>query len=185
MGRKLPRSCPKCKGEVMWYKVRPTGAHRSIFKCFECGSSTKPLSGRRKASMRTPAQKGYRRKVKEANELWRHLIYKKAKDGECAECGTRKGLQAMHLFPKGKYPHIRFDLDNGAPGCPGCHIRMTNDHELHRNFCIRFMGADRYEALRLKSISTEKMDIDAVIVYLKRLTNEGNPAHEGGLQEGG
>jgi 5-methylcytosine-specific restriction endonuclease McrA len=174
MGRKLPRNCPKCREEVMWEKVRPEGAHRSIFRCLQCGAATKPLSGRRKASMRTPAQKSYRRKVKEANELWRHLIYKKARDLECAVCGTRRGLQAMHLFPKGKYPHLRFDLANGAPGCPGCHIRLTNDHEAHRNFCILFLGADEYEALRLRSISKEKMNIDAIMVELRRLTDEGD-----------
>lgn len=176
MGRKLPRNCPKCREEVMWEKVRPKGAHRSIFRCLQCGGSTKPLSGRRKATMRTPAQKGYRRKVKEANELWRHLIYRKTDGLECLVCGTRKGLQAMHIFPKGRYPHLRFDLENGLPGCAGCHMRMTNNHELHRDHCIRLMGAEKYEALRLRSISTEKMDIDAVIEELKRLTDEGNPA---------
>jgi 5-methylcytosine-specific restriction endonuclease McrA len=122
----------------------------------------------------------YRQKVKDANELWRHLIYRKAPDGQCAVCGTTKGLQAMHLFPKGRYPHIRFEIDNGAPGCPGCHRRLTNDHEGHRDFCIRFMGKDRYERLRLRSISRAKMDIDLVLMYLRQLTDEqSNGGDEG------
>jgi len=129
------------------------------------------IKGLRKKSYMAPALYGYRQKVKVANDLWRHLIYKKAKDGKCAVCGMARGLQAMHLFPKGKYPHMRFELDNGAPGCPGCHNRLTNDHEAHRNFCIRYLGRDGYERLRLMSLSRAKVDVDLVILYLKQLTN--------------
>jgi hypothetical protein len=119
-----------------------------------------------------PGLYGYRQKVKVANDLWRHLIYAKANDGRCAVCGTQKGLQAMHLFPKGRYPHLRFELDNGAPGCPGCHRRLTNDHEAHRDFCIRYLGAEKYEALRLMSISRGKVDVALVILRLQKLTDE-------------
>lgn len=119
----------------------------------------------------------YRQKVKIANDLWRHLIYKKAKDGACANCGQANGLQAMHLFPKKRYPHMRFELDNGAPGCAGCHRKMTNDHEYHRQFCIRYLGEDVYERLRLQSLSKGKIDVDLVILYLQRKTNESTPVH--------
>ena len=158
----------------MWTKVKPPGAHRARFECVECGASTKPLKGRRKGAFRTPAQTQRKKMMEEANELWRHLIYKKADPpGACSVCGTTRGLQAMHLFPKGRYPHIRFDLDNGAPGCPGCHRRLTNDHEKHRDFCIRFLGAETYEQLRLRSICRTKMDLSAVLLFLRRMTEEG------------
>jgi hypothetical protein len=166
------RFCPNCNGERQWMRVRPPGAHRSRFACFDCGGNTRRIKGRRKKDTMPKGLYNYRMKVKVANDLWRHLIYKKAKDGACANCGTKKGLQAMHLFPKGGlYAHMRFELDNGAPGCAGCHRRMTNDHELHRQFCIRYLGEERYERLRLMSISRSKIDIDLIILYLQRLTN--------------
>ena len=76
----------------------------------------------------------------------------------------------MHIFPKGRYRHLKYDLENGAPGCPGCHRRLTNDHERHRNFCIQFLGAEKYEKLRLRSLSKERVDIDKVLEELERRT---------------
>ena len=175
-----PRHCPKCNGQRQWRRVKPPGANRNRFECIECGSPTRPIKGLRKKLYMPAGLYGYRQKVKVANELWRHLIYAKAPDGRCAVCGTTKGLQAMHLFPKGKYPHLRFLLDNGAPGCPGCHRRLTNDHESHRDFCIRYIGADRYEALRIASIGRGKCDVDLTILYLRQLTDEQH--HPGGRQ---
>jgi 5-methylcytosine-specific restriction endonuclease McrA len=175
---KKPRFCRTCNDRVEWTRYKPIGAHRTVFRCGGCGHPTRPIKGLRKKTYMPAGLYGYREKVKEANELWRHLIYTKTVDGRCAVCGTSKGLQAMHLFPKGRYPHVRFDLDNGAPGCPGCHRRLTNDHEAHRNFCIRYLGSERYEALRMRSISRAKMDIDLVLLYLKRMTDEGIPRHQ-------
>jgi len=182
---KMPRYCPRCKKDVLWIKDRPEGGRRSRFLCIHCDGITKPLSGRKKKKYRTPTQNERRQKMTRANDLWRHLIYKKARPtGACAVCGTTRGLQAMHLFPKGKYPHIRFDLDNGAPGCPGCHIRLTNDHEAHRDFCIRFLGAEKYEQLRLRSLCKTKMDIDLVLMHLQRETDAGKADGEKRLPEG-
>lgn len=172
---KRPRQCRACASRVDWVRYKPAGAKRSIFKCAQCGGPTSRIKGLRKKSYMPKGLYGYRQKVKEANELWRHLIYSKAVDGKCAVCGSAKGLQAMHIFPKGRYPHLRFEETNGAPGCSGCHRRLTNDHELHRDFCIRYLGPEEYERLRLLSISRAKMDIDLVMIYLKRKTDEGNP----------
>ncbi len=175
---KRPRQCRACAERVDWVKHKPAGANRSIFKCVKCGGPTSKIKGLRKALYMPKGLYGYRQKVKVANDLWRHLIYAKSPEGKCAVCGTTKGLQAMHLFPKGKYPHLRFLLDNGAPGCPGCHNRLTNDHEAHRDFCIRYLGADRYEKLRIASISRGKCDVDLTILYLRGLT-DGQQQHAG------
>jgi hypothetical protein len=170
---RAPRFCRQCNNRVDWIKDKPTGAHRAVFRCRECGGPTRRIKGLRKSTYMPKGLYGYRQKVKVANDLWRHLIYRKAVDGRCAVCSGAKGLQAMHLYPKGRYPHLRFDLKNGAPGCPGCHRRLTNDHEAHRDFCIRYLGADEYELLRLRSISRAKLDIDLTIMCLKRETDEG------------
>jgi 5-methylcytosine-specific restriction endonuclease McrA len=178
MSVQATRRCRNCKADVNWIKVRPVGAHRARFSCVVCGGATARIHGRRKKDTMPKGLYGYRQKVKVANDLWRHLIYKRAINGACARCGTQKGLQAMHIFPKGRYPHLRFELDNGAPGCAGCHRRLTNDHELHRNFCLQYLGAEAYERLRLRSISRAKLDIDLTILYLQRKTNESTPVQD-------
>lgn len=182
---KALRFCRKCDANVMWNRVVRPGQKRSIRACADCGAMTYLIKGRRKKDTMPKGLYGYRQKVKVANDLWRHLIYRMAKDGACANCGTQKGLQAMHLFPKGRYPHLRFDLENGAPGCAGCHRRMTNDHELHRSFCIRWLGADRYEALRLRSLSRSKTDVDLAILYLQQVTASGDTPKHGRQEDGG
>lgn len=180
MGIKATRFCRKCEESVQWHKgFTRVGAKRQSRLCDNCNWPTTPIKGRRKKDTMPGGLYGYRMKVKQANDLWRHLIYRKALDGKCAVCGTTKGLQAMHLFPKGRYPHMRFELSNGAPGCPGCHRRLTNDHEQHRDFCIRYVGGDEYERLRLMSISRVKMDIDMVLIYLRQVTDEGSATQPG------
>jgi hypothetical protein len=165
------RQCQNCDKPVDWQKVRPIGANRARFACVNCGAATRRIKGRRKKDTMPAGLYGYRQKVKVADDLWRHLIYKKAKDGECARCHKVRGLQAMHVFPRGHYKHIQFELDNGIPGCAGCHRYLTNDHEEHRDFCIGFLGEQRYEALRMRSLSRGKADIDLVILYLRAETD--------------
>jgi 5-methylcytosine-specific restriction endonuclease McrA len=174
--QKAPRFCRKCEEAVQWHRAKIRSfAKRMSMICDVCGTVTTPIKGRRKKDTMPAGLYGYSMKVKQANDLWRHLIYRKAPDGKCAVCGTTKGLQAMHLFPKGRYPHLRFELDNGAPGCPGCHNRLTNDHERHRDFCIRYLGAERYEALRLRSICRAKNNIDLTLIYLRQKTDASDP----------
>lgn len=172
---KTDRFCPRCNAPRMWRKVRPDGARASRFECVECGAGTKRIKHRAKKTTMPAGLYNYRGQVKEANDLWRRFIYMKAKRyargphgamGECAVCDHFGYLQAMHLFPKGKYPHMRFDRDNGAPGCAACHMRLTNDHEQHRAFCIRYLGAELYERLRLRSRSRAKTDVTLAIIDL-------------------
>lgn len=177
---KAYRHCRKCDDAVMWHKGRPKPTSRFQYKlCDTCNSVTHRIKGARKRDTMPKGLYSFRVKEKQANDLWRHLVYSKSLDGKCAVCGQKKGLQAMHLFPKGRYRHMRFELSNGAPGCSGCHRRLTNDHEQHRDFCIRYIGAAEYERLRLMSISRGKMDIDAVLLFLRQKTDEGLPTQPG------
>ena len=56
----------------------------------------------------------------------------KLRDRKCQHCGEdgtlkpgkkrRAALQAAHIYPKGKYPHLRWDLENVILLCSLCHI---------------------------------------------------------------
>jgi len=47
----------------------------------------------------------------------------------CVYCNTSKKLSAHHIFPKSKYPELKFNLSNGILLCKKCHdeIHKLND----------------------------------------------------------
>lgn len=102
-----------------------------------------------------------------ADELWRRIIWSKAPDGRCARCRLPKGLQAMHIFSRRfKAGGLRWDLDNGIPGCPGCHHYLGHDYEAHRRLAIRYVGAPTYARLELMKDGRGKADMLVVLMYL-------------------
>ena len=44
-----------------------------------------------------------------------------ARDGGCVVCGSKENLQVSHIYPKSKYPLMRFDLNNVEIRCAGHH----------------------------------------------------------------
>lgn len=45
------------------------------------------------------------------------------RDGyKCLMCGKTTYLQMSHIYPKGKYPWMRFELDNVLCQCRFCHL---------------------------------------------------------------
>lgn len=107
-------------------------------------------------------------KVRKANELWRHLIYAKEPSGICPRCLKRPWHDAAHIFGKGAHPRARFELMNGAPLCRPCHRRVDSDHEAKLEFALRYLGRERYEALRLMVIARGTCDMDLTILFLRQ-----------------
>jgi 5-methylcytosine-specific restriction endonuclease McrA len=51
------------------------------------------------------------------------------RDGKrCLRCGATEDLHASHIFPKGKYPKLRFNTDNLKILCFDCHIGWWHQH---------------------------------------------------------
>jgi hypothetical protein len=106
----------------------------------------------------------------EAESVWRMIVYAKAADGLCVVCRKRPYHDAMHGFPKGPYPWMRYDPDNGLPGCRPCHRRIDSDFHTKREVWIRCIGQARFERLELVARARHgKMDLRAQIFYLKSL----------------
>lgn len=108
----------------------------------------------------------HREKVIIANDLWRHLIYKKEPTGICPRCFKRKWVEAAHVFNKGAHPGMRFELDNGIPLCRTCHRRIDTDHKAKELFSKFYLGEERYARLDLMSQGRGKTDVSMVILYL-------------------
>lgn len=115
----------------------------------------------------------YRKAAKDGHELWRKLVYAKEPSGICPLCLKRRHHDAMHIFPKGPYPSVRLDLDNGVPGCRTCHSRFDSDHEFKRAFAERYLGAAKYEQLRLRAQTRGKVDWGLAVLYLRTLSEKG------------
>ena len=116
---------------------------------------------------------GYRKAAKVGHELWRKLVYAKEPSGVCPLCLKRRHTDAMHIFPKGPYPNVRLDLENGVPGCRPCHVRFDSDHEFKRAFAERYLGAARYELLRLRAQTRGKTDMGLAVLALRLLGVQG------------
>lgn len=140
---------------------------------------TKPLARSRLQPSRSalkrfisPLFDSHRKKVKDANELWRHLIYAKAPDGWCVRCHKRPWVAAAHCFTKGAHPGMRFILDNGLPLCKTCHDRIDSDHIAKEELFRRVLGDERYDMLVLQSQTKQKLDMTLVILYLESETDK-------------
>ena len=75
-----------------------------------------------KKTKRTAQQKRAMEKrkcIRECDAIVRALAL--ARDGGCVVCGSKDNLQVSHIYPKGKYPLMRFDLDNVEIRCAGHH----------------------------------------------------------------
>jgi len=127
----------------------------------------KPIQ--RRARVRKIGAGSHAQQVRKANALWVALIRAKEPSGICPRCHKSKWTDAAHLFTKGGYPGVRFDLDNGVPLCRmRCHRRIDSDHEAKREFALRYLGKERYEALRLRAIGRGKCDMLLTLMYLQQ-----------------
>ena len=116
------------------------------------------------------------------DELYREVIRKRAiKDvGSCERCLSPrhdivkdnneifpawKQLQTAHFIPRGNY-HVRWDEDNAAGLCGGCHRAIDNDFTKKDEFVKARLG-DRFELLQGRQHETGKVNRNAIYLYLK------------------
>jgi 5-methylcytosine-specific restriction endonuclease McrA len=70
---------------------------------------------------------------------------------ECSVCGE-KATQVHHFFPKGRFGHLRYDIDNGVPICQSCHFKHHHigDPRINQEI-IDVRGMKWYRELEKKS----------------------------------
>ena len=61
------------------------------------------------------------------SQAWRRKIWNRDK-GRCRVCNATTEMEAHHIKPFGKYPEIRWDINNGILLCHECHSK-TFQHE--------------------------------------------------------
>lgn len=128
--------------------------------------SAKPRRPIARSRFKSTAASERRSRVRYCNERWRRLIYLKAPSGLCARCAKCEWHDAAHCFIKGRYAHIRFELENGAPLCRTCHRIVDSDHLAKHSFFFSYLGEVRYERLKMMAQARGKTDLRLMARWL-------------------
>ena len=90
------------------------------------------------------------------------------RDGRrCVRCGAEGSLAASHVFPKGKYPRMRFLEVNLLSLCYGCHIHWWHKDPIAAGEWFKKTYPERLEVLRVLRDTAPKVDLKALLAELK------------------
>jgi len=121
---------------------------------------------------------------KECLMLWAEIV-KLRTGGKCEfpNCGKKEPhykIDAHHFYSKGRYKHIKFDLDNGIALCCLHHQAGWGKEAAHSdpNFKDKILGRiqgykairteQEWELLNRKAQTIQKLDIKLELLYLKQ-----------------
>lgn len=112
----------------------------------------------------------FRLRISKADKLFSRLIRTLA-DWTCERCFTRyepptTSLHCSHFHGRGK-KSVRFDRDNAAALCHGCHRFFTSFPEYHRQFFIHRLGEERFNKLLLRANYPAKVDEKMIAMALE------------------
>lgn len=122
-------------------------------------------------------------KEKELLELWQEIIKcrvgYKCEFSNCYKTQPPYKLDAHHIYSKGRFKHLKFDLDNGICLCVKHHQAGWGKESAHGdiNFKDKILGKIQgYKAIRTeqqllllerKAITPQKLDLNNELLYLK------------------
>ncbi len=86
--------------------------------------------------------------------------------GKCDYCG-KQGSQTSHFHGR-RYRAVRWDLDNVIWACFSCHMYLGEHPNKHYEFFRKRLGTDKFELLNIRAEKIEKIDKEALGIYLKR-----------------
>jgi 5-methylcytosine-specific restriction endonuclease McrA len=72
--------------------------------------------------------------------------------GECEKCRKLRWLQVSHIEPKGRVPHLRWDVENAVALCVGCHLFWWHKHPREaEEWITAHLGAERRAKLAMRA----------------------------------
>ena len=82
-----------------------------------------------------------------------------------------KQLQNSHYKGRRKLS-VRFDEDNCAGLCGGCHTHLEHQPDEHRDWKLEQLGEKRFEDLQMRAAMPNKPDINLLTIYFKQQIKE-------------
>ena len=100
---------------------------------------------------------------KQCDKLWADAVRKKA-GGCCEKCGTRKYIQAHHIFPRTCFS-LRYDIENGVALCRKHHLYWAHKDAIDfYNWIKTKRNIDYLESCKMRQ---SKNDYQAIKLYLE------------------
>lgn len=93
----------------------------------------------------------------------------------CERCYRGKvSYKQLHCAHNQSRVHFgtRWDEDNAAGLCPGCHRYIDREHDEKARFFTELVGEVKYDELMLRANKVHKVDYAAVEIYLKQKLTE-------------
>lgn len=174
------------------YRIASGTARRygRIAECQTCGKQffSRQLRSRRyvlgcsvKCGTKNSADKRGGPKIVVLDKMFSGLI---RATGACVKCGATSSLQCAHILSR-RYMNTRFDPANAVPLCAGCHVFYTHRPLEWEDWIIERIGADAYQALRVRARSNDKIDRIAVAAEIRRLAAERGIVDLWAIKNGG
>jgi len=94
--------------------------------------------------------------------------------GVCERCGSNKGvkgLQCSHYHGRAK-KSVRWDEDNAAALCYGCHRYFTAHPYEHTEWFKTRLGEYVFNMLSIRARTPQKVDKEMIKLYLKEKIKE-------------
>ena len=82
-----------------------------------------------------------------------------------------KQLQCSHMFSRRKHS-VRYDPDNAAGLCAGCHRFLDNEALDKVRFFVLLLGEEKFQLLEARASQIYKPDIEGITLYLKEKLKE-------------
>jgi 5-methylcytosine-specific restriction endonuclease McrA len=93
------------------------------------------------------------------NKLVRQFII--LRDKCCLRCGKTKNLHASHIYPRGKYPKMAYDVNNVKALCLGCHLYWWHKHPIEaKEWAEKTLGKVRLDKLKKQANTINKTPWD-------------------------
>ncbi len=108
----------------------------------------------------------------QADGLTRTLVLRRDLE-RCLKCGGDKMLQAAHIFPKGKYPLLRYVLENLLTLCYRDHLEWAHKDPVGFTDWIEAVWPGRIERLRISAGMTRKVDLKELLLVLEAECADG------------
>ena len=89
-----------------------------------------------------------------------------------------KQLQCSHFIGRARKA-VRWDEDNAAGLCAGCHMYFTSHPLEHVGWFVEHLGEEKVDLLMARNRIRGKPDIEAITLYLKAKIKEMDNEKEG------
>ncbi len=109
------------------------------------------------------------------NKLVREYVV--LRDKVCLRCGKSDRLHASHIYPKGKFRKMQFNVDNVKALCLGCHLYWWHKHPIEaKEWAEKTLGKRRLNKLKKQAntINKNKLDYKQIKSELERKIGELN-----------